>query len=301
MKRVLLILALICTTYQGAAQAGIYLPTTIKTPNGSVVPDTFIHQGADMSLTGAEISAIKEELRELYNSAATMVSPPSYKYNCHAYAWHITEGGSNVWLGYNTTTAHFIYWADKSYIEVNESAARKVVYTGNHSAIRFDSDRYQSKWGQYALVSHHPNAVPVDYEPSSPRHYYVRNNLQVSGPTNPTAGTNVTFSVPSVPSGVTFDNWTVSKNSYTTIGGVGYRELKITFTAAGTYTLTANYTLMGGEAYTASTTINVNAPPPLPPAGPSLSSDLDTVNDPEHYGEAVYWQPSSQSGYFYVT
>jgi hypothetical protein len=110
-----------------------------------------------------------------YNGAQ-LIDVPSYSYNCHAYAWHVVEGGSRVWIGFNTATAHNIYWTDGSYIEVPENMATKVNYhpSGNHSAIRINTDWYQSKWGASALVRHRPNAVPPIYQPALPKKYYIR-------------------------------------------------------------------------------------------------------------------------------
>jgi len=52
---------------------------------------------------------------------ATEINPPSAtrSYNCHAYAWHVKEGGDAVWIGYykGQETDEDIYWTDGSYVE----------------------------------------------------------------------------------------------------------------------------------------------------------------------------------------
>lgn len=84
---------------------------------------------------------LTELLRTNYNGAI-LVGSPSYQYNCHAYAWHVSEGGEKVWIGFDGSKAEDIYWTDGSYIEVPESKATKVSYheSGNHSAIRLSSE-----------------------------------------------------------------------------------------------------------------------------------------------------------------
>jgi len=82
-------------------------------------------------------------------------------------------------LNYNTSED--IYWTDGSYMEVPESIATKVSYdqSGNHSAIRINSEWYQSKWGPSALVKHHPNDVHPSYQPLKTKKYYIKKPLIV--------------------------------------------------------------------------------------------------------------------------
>ena len=111
-----------------------------------------------------------------------MIEYHSYKYNCHAYAWHVSEGGDKVWIGGYFVTTEDIYWADGSYTEVAENVATKVSYhqDGNHSAVRLNSTWYQSKWGNGPLVRHHPNDVPQIYQPSKVKKYYKRTPLTLT-------------------------------------------------------------------------------------------------------------------------
>lgn len=187
MDRKIFILCL-CFFYINSIASQTYSPTTtVKTPNGTTVPDTRILTSSDVTTSNAEIAYIKEYLKTNYNGA-TLVDVPSLKYNCHAYAWHVSEGGEKVWIGYTGRTAEDVYWKDGSYIEVSESEATKVSYheSGNHSAIRINNDWYQSKWGSYALVKHHPNDVPSGYNPSLTKKFYKRSipsNMSITGQT----------------------------------------------------------------------------------------------------------------------
>ncbi len=152
--------------------------TTVKTPKGSIVPHTGVLKVSDVYTSDSEIASLSEYLRVNYNGAI-LVDAPSYKYNCHAYAWHVSEGGDKVWIGIydsplDKPIAEDVYWEDGSYYEVPESEATKVSYheTGDHSAIRLSSEWYQSKWGSWPLVKHHPNDVPMGYNPQMAKKYY---------------------------------------------------------------------------------------------------------------------------------
>lgn len=94
----------------------ILLPQSVNiyTPMGSLVPDTYI---VEESLTPADIVYMNSKLTIQYPNAQKLEEATS-TYNCHAYAWHISEGGNRVWIVYYTATAEDIYWQDGSYIEV---------------------------------------------------------------------------------------------------------------------------------------------------------------------------------------
>jgi len=182
------------------------IPVTIYTPNGSVVPDTYQITGSDYNYSPSEIAGLADYLNVVYEGAMLMEAPTN-RYNCHAYAWHVSEGGNNVWLGANTSTAENIYWTDGSYIEVPEAAATKISYdevTANHSAVRINSSWYLSKWGEGPLVKHHPNACP--YDTSEPKKYYKRKS-SISGATS--FFDNSFFTLSNYINGTTIQ-WTVS-------------------------------------------------------------------------------------------
>jgi len=144
-------------------------PTTIYTPRGSVVPDTWIRD----EMSDAEIAYWNWYVEEYYPNAERL-SDASRTYNCHAYAWHVSEGGNKVWIGLFSSTAEDIYWNDGSYDQMSsETNATKVSYSGNHSAITTSqSGIYISKWGALPLMRHHKNYCPEGY--GSPSRYYRR-------------------------------------------------------------------------------------------------------------------------------
>lgn len=94
-------------------------------------------------------------------------------YNCHGYAWHVKEGGNNVWINNMGTETNNLdtYWQDKSYTEIlcqlnidNVKVFYGSTYSGNdHSAITTsDSNIFISKMGCGCLVSHYKNSSPYD-------------------------------------------------------------------------------------------------------------------------------------------
>lgn len=266
MKKFSILLISICAVYLSNAQSSQYTPATIRTPKGSIVSDTGTFVGTDVRLTSNDLAALDYDLRVNYNGAQR-IGNPTYKYNCHAYAWYLTEGGNNnVWLGITSRTAHNTYWTDGSYIETLESTATKVVYRGNHTAIRQDSNWYQSKWGSSALVKHHPNDVPSGYLPQTPKRNYKRNTLYVAGINPVGANSNQIYSLVNIPAGVTFNGWTISPGS----NGVDWHsnntnaaQLSIEFETVATYTITAKFVLPSGSTHNESRTINVLPTAPI--------------------------------------
>jgi hypothetical protein len=231
MKRILFIIIvfLLYSFHTGIAQTYTSV-TNVKTPNNSTVQDTYSLTSADVSYSSSQLAALASDLYNNYNGAE-LVDAPSYKYNCHAYAWHVSEGGSKVWIGAYTKTAEDIYWTDGSYAEVTESKATKVSYhqDGNHSAIRLNSTWYQSKWGASALVKHHPNDVPVVYQPSLTKKYY--NRCSTTNYTNHTVTSNTTVSG----CDINVQNVTVQNGA------------KLTLDAAGTTTITSGFEVQLGS------------------------------------------------------
>lgn len=122
--------------------------------------------------------AILNEVAQVYPNAQVLSGPTNY-YNCHSYAYHLTEGWSNqVWINhydnsYATNSNIQKYWNDCYQVTSNPAAAVKIYYTGDHSAVSSVSGKYDSKWGAYPLMRHDPHDVPASYQPYS-RVYYER-------------------------------------------------------------------------------------------------------------------------------
>lgn len=132
----------------------------------------------------------------------------SRRFNCHGYAWHMSEGGSPRWIGYSQTSDEDIYMSDGSYVQVcSETYPGKVSWAdGDHSAITTSTAGVVlSKWNQFPLMYHNINDNPF----GSSYKYYV--STAISGSLSPLCIANSrTFSVQNI-SGATY-TWTTSSN-----------------------------------------------------------------------------------------
>jgi len=102
------------------------------------------------------------------------------RFNCHGYAWHIIEGGSDRWIGYHYTTEEDIYMTDGSYVQVvNEMYPGKVSWgSGDHSAITTSqAGRYKSKWNEWPLMEHDWDDTPFG---TTNLKYYVSTSISGS-------------------------------------------------------------------------------------------------------------------------
>ena len=96
--------------------------------------------------------------------SADTLAGVSAKYNCHGYAWHMSDGGDTIIIRYEPEVVKYFSGANPTYEEVGNSGKyRKVYYNGaQHSAV-VDPDNTNwviSKWGSGPLVSHLPNDCP---------------------------------------------------------------------------------------------------------------------------------------------
>jgi hypothetical protein len=165
-------------------------PTTIKTPKNSTVPDTYLMDEVSQS----EIDAMNDWATSTYPNAI-LIESATRTYNCHAYAWHVSEGGNKVWIGCYTATAEDIYWQDGSYGEVTtEAAATKVSYASdNHSAVTTNqSGWFISKWGATPLMKHAWNDCP--YNDSQLKYYAITINV-IYPPSAPAVNNNFVVAV----------------------------------------------------------------------------------------------------------
>ena len=217
-------------------QYGDYISVTRYTPNGSPVLAWRLFQN--------ELSVYDKIAYADYvvnNYGATIVSEATKTYNCHAYAWHMTEDGDTVWIGLTSLTDENIYWEDSSYIEVPESLATKVSYyessDGNHSAVRISNNLYRSKWGSLPLVEHAPNTCP--YNTSMPKKYYVRTPY-ISGPSTICGASTNTYMINYPISGCTV-TWNTDNNNFSISSSSN--QCFVTYTGTPQYSvanLTAN-------------------------------------------------------------
>ena len=287
----------------------------VYTPRGTEVPyyqyDFNVVEKYD---TPAEVEALRTEMRErvyslAYESPNEWLAPPSSRYNCHGYAWHMSEGGDAVWMNFFPQ----IYLDDGSYVRVPSESATpgaKVLYgpLDDHSAVLISGDIFQSKWGKYDLMRHHKDQTP--YDSSVLKYYEIFNpskHLYVTGPKTLLPNSSGTFSIPPyLPTGATFLGWTVSiATSSTSTNFVTTSPLTYNFTTAGHYTIKAEFIVPGGGRWTATTGVTVGTPPPppppTPPATPYIVGDVMWFSDPEPpYNRDVCWLPVGQTKNFYV-
>ncbi|MEK7718446.1 MAG: hypothetical protein AAB347_02365 [Bacteroidota bacterium] len=135
------------------------------------------------------------------------------RFNCHGYAWHISEGGSDRWIGLGSpydNDPEYGYWDDGSYVEVIGSVPYpgKVNWSsGDHSAITTENSGILiSKWNEYPLMRHAWDDSP--YGTSNLKYYKL--SISLSGPST-VCPSGTTFTVNNVPVGCTV-SWTCSTN-----------------------------------------------------------------------------------------
>lgn len=102
-----------------------------------------------------------------YFPNAIILDEGTCTYNCHAYAWWMSEGGEQCWI--NNTLGDESenlskFFNDGIYtITESPSSGDKVYYTyGDHSAIVYSGNVFTSKWGPYPLVRHKSTECPYN-------------------------------------------------------------------------------------------------------------------------------------------
>ena len=144
---------------------GMYdIYTYVYTPKGTAVLANIRDEMSEQDILTANDLATSDY------PAALFLCDASRTYNCHAYAWHISDGGEIVWI--NDEQA---YWTDDSYVSVDsEALATKVSYGATyHSAITTTTTGYYtSKWGEYPLMYH--AALDCPYGEDAQLSYYVK-------------------------------------------------------------------------------------------------------------------------------
>jgi len=175
-----------------------------------------------------------------YDLNAVRIGNASQTYNCHGYAWSLSEGDVKTWIQDDEEKKYFSddAWSNDSqpsYLTASESEATHSWYTDNdHSARKIQNSypavitggrNYISKWGMCGLYQHAKNHdcyylkqnLGHSFKKLKTTHYgtlssYPKTWVGVGGKTHTITG-NV-----SVPSGVTLkikSGATVNLNSYT--------------------------------------------------------------------------------------
>lgn len=209
MKTLTIAVLLLFMSYHSYAQ--VYNNVTIYTPSNVAVGALQLVSG---DLTSTQKTQSKNFWLSCYNNRISYISEATYSYNCHAYAWYTTEGGSNVWIN---DPEDDDFWGDFGYVEVvNQSSADKVSFGGpcyqywttclgtsytnpcDHSAITTTTtDYFISKWGAAPLFRHHKDDCPYSTQDI---HYYAK--LEISGPTI-LCSSGGSYTISNLPSGST--------------------------------------------------------------------------------------------------
>lgn len=323
MKKITILILGIISHYSVFSQ-NYEITQTVKTPYKTTVPDTYyVTNGQNVTFSAYEMSVIENHLYNNYGGA-TIVGDQDYRYNCHAYAWHVSEGGDLVWMGRFTDSAEDTYWNDGSYIEVSENEATKVSYhvSGNHSAIKEGGVWYRSKWGSSFLVRHklnevlrgdifpylensnyHPELQKKFYRrakiagesiPQSPSIYYVESlpsTLSANWTYTPKSGTSLppgSF----ITNNPTANQCTINNSSKQYINGT----LKATITKSGTTIATLEKEIRSGDGFSATCSQPFGQVVPVSGNVTSNSSTLVTFMD-----NAAFSVKKSSNGSYPVT
>ena len=133
-------------------------PLTIYTPHGSEVQANIRDE-----MSAGEIQYLNNYVDQYYPDAVRL-GDSSRTYNCHSYAWNMTEGGPVCWIG-TSGAEEDIYWLDHSYVPVASFAeAVKVSYqSDDHSAVNMEQpDWVRSKWGSGPVMEHAYDYCPYN-------------------------------------------------------------------------------------------------------------------------------------------
>lgn len=249
MKTKLIISSLVFVLFE-INQISAQTPITLTTPRGS----TFT------AYQRPEIWSYQDKLdwTAYYAAsypAATEQNAPSTTstYNCHSYAWNISEGGPTCWIGYYSQTEEDIYWTDQSYIETTEAYASKISYYADDHSARQTSTQgtYISKWGDKVLMLHARDYGPSIYQMSYRR--YFKLNPGITGSTALLcSGTERTFtSNTSIPT--SNYNWVKENSTLTYVSGAGTTSYRVRGSGSGNSWIYLQITTPSGEVATTPT------------------------------------------------
>ena len=151
----------------------------LVTPQGTQIESAFSFVGIDFN--DNEKANVTQEFIDAFSiSPDSIIDEPTYTYNCHAYAWHMSTGGDPIWLNgidMNHPNGYYLspYWTDGCFSIVSDNSDyTTVLYSGDHSAIYLGNGVYESKWGAGPVVRHSLTKVPSSYLPHQPLSYFKR-------------------------------------------------------------------------------------------------------------------------------
>lgn len=182
---------------------------------------------------------------------ASIIGLCSTVYNCHGYAWHLSDGGDTIKITNDSEVSKYYTGngdQNATYKRVyNPAKFKKVYYNGaSHSAIvdPYNSSRLISKWGPGPLVNHLPGDSPYD---NYTLEYYelIMDDL----PASVAKGCAVNVSTLNIDS-ATY-NWSALNNYVCAAGAAG---LKLLLEPLATAVLFKSTSLMSGQEYLKSLT-----------------------------------------------
>lgn len=262
-----------------------------STPNGTVLTNVVIYS----EFTPSQIASANNYVATAYPNA-TRLTDASAVYNCHAYAWHMTEGGSAIWIN---TPSDDQYWQDGSYRQTSQVCHTKVSYASDdHSAIATTTTNvFVSKWGQLPTMRHNYDYCPYN---SSNLKYYERNHT-MSGATS-FCTTSGTYSITPGLSPSASINWTTSPSWAITPNNPTSPSTTLTKNTDAFSTLTATISYSCGTSTSLSKPITAGFPYfsqlGIGPAGPDTlapnSSGSYSITVPSGYpSTSYYWRVPS--------
>lgn len=152
----------------------------IRLPNSSTVYTMYTRGGLVVKVRKNVCGSIKADrdawlnLIKTYYPNVEIVGDATCEYNCHGYAWWVTDRGTKYWINcsepprsdgsfdvFNITNVSQL-WSDGRFEECSQEEADHVFYDdgADHSAIVISHDLYESKWGNGYLVRHKPDDCP---------------------------------------------------------------------------------------------------------------------------------------------
>ncbi|AVM58135.1 hypothetical protein C3V43_10510 [Bacteroides heparinolyticus] len=161
---------------------------TLYTKCGKAVTGVILPEISD-----AEKNALNTFTISTYPNA-TFLAGSTRSYNCHSYAWNMTQGGQTCWVDATINTSNdnlSKYWTGDYYTSTTPQLAQKIFYIqSDHSAVVSSvSGMYESKWGKGPLMRHAPGYGP--YNNMNTRKYY--RHVNINGLLNCSSGTGETY------------------------------------------------------------------------------------------------------------
>lgn len=146
---------------------------TVKTPtNVSIVAYDTPEWDAMLATWEADAAA----WISAHYSNAVRLSPASYTYNCHDYAWNYSDGGNPDWInqldGANPNISKYWSGVTPTYSSTTSTYGTKVFFPNGDHSLRASSSNpgyYESKWGSWPRYRHPLADCP--YNSSSPGYY----------------------------------------------------------------------------------------------------------------------------------